>query len=298
MAGLLFTSALLFNWHWWNRTGETAVAETRLDAKRRFDLIGETADYFESNGYRKQNIFFPVLTRYLNPHILQFQFAKRRLAGVYAFDAHRDTTLEGQREAIARADYVLLFDEADHEIMQLFPSTKLYPQVRQLVLTDSTSRLVKEISTADGQHRISIYARRGPSQLSLHNMRPITGFLPFEGPYPQWNLPNVRWTTGHSASAQFKTSWTGVGTLMMRVQARMADQRINVFLDGQPLGTCQLQLPDVAVDCSFPILLSSASPVVDFRFAKSITEGDRQLSVLFLDVWLDHRPGPLSTTVQ
>jgi hypothetical protein len=67
--------------------------------------------------------------------------------GAYAFDI-RSPALEDQHAALARADDVVLFDEADPEIVQQSPSFKLHAQVRPLVLNDPNFELVRQFPTA------------------------------------------------------------------------------------------------------------------------------------------------------
>jgi hypothetical protein len=298
---LVVASATIFDWHWQNRTGQAKAAKTDLVATRRYEIIRDIADYFESNEYPKHNIFFPAVTGYLNPHTLFFEFEKRHLAESDAFEledvwagASRSSALEDQLAALAKADDVVLFDEGDPEIVRQSPRFKLYAQIRSLVLNDPAFELVRRFPTADADYYISIYARTRPFyRKPFRDIRPISGFLPIEGPYPKWSLPLVRWGTGSSARAQIDTTWSGTGRLMMQVRSPLAGQNITVVLDGQRIGTCDLPVPYVFVDCSIPGTFSP-SPVVDLQFAKSGSDADWPRSVLFKDLWLE----PVSGTAR
>jgi hypothetical protein len=79
---LVVASAAIFNWHWQNRTGQARAAKADPVAARRYAIIRDTAEYFESSEYSKHNIFFPVATGYLNPTTLLFEFEKRHLGGL------------------------------------------------------------------------------------------------------------------------------------------------------------------------------------------------------------------------
>ena len=195
--------------------------------------------------------------------------------------------MTAQRAALANADHVILFDEDDPEIIQYLPGASLYSQVRPLVVGDPAFKKDLEFLKADGIHKISIYTRKHSLHASpFAKMHPIAGFMPIEGPYPQWNLPLVRWAQGTSARALFLTDTSGAGRLTMRARSDIAGQSIEIKSDGEPAGTCDLA-PGVFVSCSLPVSIMHPSTNIELRFSKSGSQGDPMHSVLFSELRLD-----------
>jgi len=287
-AGLLLAaSATTFQWHWQNRSGGAYAARTNLIASRRYQIIRQLGDYLENHQdeYTRQEIFFPVITDYLNEHVLRFELQKRRIGqSVILFDL---PSLEAQRAELERADHVVIFDEDDPEILWRLPSASVYGQMRALVVNDRRFGKAVEVATADGDHKISIYTREHSSHtVPFRNLRPLAGFSPIEGPYPQWNLPYVRWATGQLARAQFATAGTGAGRLILQAHSA-AGQSIEIQIDGEPVGSCDLAVPGPFVDCSFPVKISRSDPVIELRFARSGSKEEGMRSVLFTELRLD-----------
>jgi hypothetical protein len=284
---LLAGSVMTFHWHWQSRSGVAQAARTNLIATRRYQIIRQLGDYLENHqdDYSRQQIFFPVITDYLNAGILLFELQKRRMGQVEVL-ADLDS-MKAQRDLLETADHVVLFDESDPEILWRLPSSSVYGQLRALVVNDSRFDKAVEVPTADADHKISIYTRRHSLHaMPFRNLQPLLGFSSIEGPYPQWNLPYVRWVTGPIARAQFVTGGMGVGKLIL--QARSAPgQSIGIKIDGEPVGTCDLAVAAVFVDCSFPVRISRTDPVVELGFAKSGSTEAGMRSVLFTELRLD-----------
>jgi hypothetical protein len=278
---LLLTSAAVVDWPWSNQ-----IPSSHLEAARHYDIIRHVGDYLESRSddFADEITFFPVISDYLNPQIMQFELQKRRVK----FESSSYLpTMTAQRAALANADHVILFDEDDPEIIQYLPGASLYSQVRPLVVGDPAFKKDLEFLKADGIHKISIYTRKHSLHASpFAKMHPIAGFMPIEGPYPQWNLPLVRWAQGSSARAVFSTDPSGAGRLTMRARSDVAGQSIEVKCDGEPAGTCDLA-PGVFVSCSLPVSIMHPSTNIELRFSKSGSQGDPMHSVLFSELRLD-----------
>lgn len=283
-AALSITSVVVFHWAAW----APLRTSSHLMAARRQGIIRELGDYLESQAVAqtKEIIFFPVSTQFLNMSTLQFELHKRRLENVETI--WNIFSPDEQRGALNEADYVILFDEDDPDILRFLPDAALYSQTRRLVVANPFFKEGLELATADGFHKIRVYARKNsPNREPFHNLGPISGFLPIEGPYPQWNLPLVRWATGPAARAEFSVDWRGKGRLVMRARSPLAGQSIDVMLDGEPAGTCDLATPDEFVECSLPVNVSRPLSVVVLSFSKTGSVEDSGRSVLFTELRLD-----------
>lgn len=293
-AGLLVISASIFRWHtinwqWNDGLGVPHTEQAHLLSGRRYELIRRFANYFEVHAgeYTKDSFFFPVLTMYFNPSILQFELQKRGLENTHIIST--PTSLTAQRAALAKADNVLLFDEDDPEILRWSPNKAFYGQMRALVVNDRAFTKALEVPTADLIHKISLYRRvHLLHPRPFYNLRPISGFLPLEGPYPQWHLPYVRWAIGQSARAKFAQLQGGAGRLILRAQSPLADQSIEIRFDGKYAGTCHLPAANVLVDCSFPVTVPQAQPSIELQFSKSGLAKNGMRSVLFTELRLEY----------
>jgi hypothetical protein len=280
---LLVASASVFEWPWSNQ-----LPSGHLEASRRYEIIRQVGDYFESHSqdYTEEIIFFPVISTYFNQPILLFELQKRH-PNIQQSILWGSDSLSDQRTALATADHVILFDEDDPEILQYVDGASLYNQLRAFVVNDTDFKNDLVIQTADETHKISIYTRKH----SLHpspfaRMHPIAGFMPIEGPYPQWNLPLVRWAQGNSARALFSMDTTDAGRLTMRARSDIAGQSIEVEIDGKRAGTCDL-VPNVFVSCSLPVSVVRPASQVEFRFSKSGSREEGMRSVLFSELRLE-----------
>jgi hypothetical protein len=281
---LLLTSATAFVWPSYNYKNPSS----HLEAGGYFEILRRAGDYFElhSQNYAEDIIVFPVISWYFNPNTLRFEFQKRglRMNGGLSFLG----SLNAQTTALATADHVILFDEDDPEILRYIPGASLYNQVRPLVVGDPAFKKDLVLQSADETHSISIYSRKR----SLHphpfaKMHPIAGFLPIEGPFPQWKLPLVRWAQGSSARALFLTDTSGAGQLTMRARSSLAGQSIEVKIDGEDAGNCDLAVPNVFINCSLPVKLMRPATHIELRFSKSGSQEDGMRSVLFSKLQLD-----------
>jgi hypothetical protein len=281
-AALLTTSAAAFHWAW-----PILGTSSHLTAGRRNGIIQQLGDYIESHvaDYTNQMLFFPAITQFVNSGTLLFELQKRRVENVNTVS--HIFSFAGQRAALGGADYVILFDESDPDILPL-PDKAYYSQVKALVVSDPSFAKKLDLPTADLQYKISVYARKNSSNQSpFLGLSPISGFLPIEGPYPQWNLSLVRWATGYSARAKISANTLGEGHLLMRVRSDIAGQSIDVKVDEEHAGTCDLSTPGVFVACSFSVNLNRPEAVLDLLFGKSGSAKDGGRSVLFTELRLD-----------
>lgn len=286
-AALLITSMAVFHWTWW-----VMPTISHLTATRHYEVLRQLADYFESHAdeHAKETIVFPVSAEYVTPETLQFEFQKRRLKNIntvsYLFSVAQ------QRAALKLADYVVLFDKDDPALETRFPDLGFYSQVIALVELGFEKEF--EIQAADLHHKIAVYGVIRESKVPFRGLSQVSGFLPIEGPWPQWNLPLVMWGTGYSARAQFLADKLGEGHLVLRARSPLAGQSVDVRFDGKPVGTCDLSIPYVFVGCSFSVNISQPMPVIDLSFSKSGPAEDLERSVLFSELRLDPngvRPG-------
>jgi hypothetical protein len=64
--------------------------------------------------------------------------------------------------------------------------------------------------------------------------RAVSGFGPWEGPYPQWKLSRCRWLNGPTCQMELAAPQPGRYRLMIRAHGAPPGQRVQLLLDGQP----------------------------------------------------------------
>jgi glycosyltransferase involved in cell wall biosynthesis len=67
--------------------------------------------------------------------------------------------------------------------------------------------------------------------------RAVSGWGPWEGPYPQWDLPRVRWGFGPGSVLEVRAAEEGRYRLMVECFNREQGQKLSVVRDGECVGT-------------------------------------------------------------
>jgi hypothetical protein len=62
-----------------------------------------------------------------------------------------------------------------------------------------------------------------------------TGLAPFEGPYPQWGLPIVRWALGRETKLAFSSDTQQSCRMLLDCRSHHADQCISITVNGKLL---------------------------------------------------------------
>ena len=101
-----------------------------------------------------------------------------------------------QLRAARGADYVVAATPSAKAVFRSLPSAETFPTVLKTLLDDPNFREMKVSAAANPPYRLFRNVAQA-DRLTLRGVLdipwPVTGFLPVEGPYPQWQLPKVRW---------------------------------------------------------------------------------------------------------
>lgn len=284
-AGLLAMALSCFQPHWYYRSGGSHVAEAPAISERRFALIQTMGEKISASEHNTPRVFLPAITNYLNADILTFELMKRRKGDAQAFDAHRSGDHSLHLSSVEQATHVVLFDTADPELLQRLPSTAVLPTIVQALQDHPSFRLLAKFPAATGPSTIALFERRG----AFDGVKALSGFLPLEGPYPQWNLPRVRWALGEEARIRFSEAEWGASRLTFRAHSPLANQVITVLSDGVAAGSCSLPQVGQAVDCAIDLSIASGKPEIMFRFARADPSLDGGRTVLFYGIALTRR---------
>jgi glycosyltransferase involved in cell wall biosynthesis len=72
---------------------------------------------------------------------------------------------------------------------------------------------------------------------TAHDWTPISGFAPFEGPYPEWKLPRFRWLCAPSAEISVRVPKAQVQKLALRFLNHHEGQQLQVLVNGTLVGS-------------------------------------------------------------
>lgn len=274
---LMATAAWLFHWHWYHRSGGAPSIQPAAEARARHDLVERLADAIAPVEGSRVDVFMPTATGYLNQATLRFELLRRRQPFDSMRDLHRSNDLAAHRALIDGSTHVVLHDPADPQLIAYLPSTALLGELHALLEASPDFRRIALIPGAPGEGSVSVYAK--PQAFS--GIVALQGFQQAEGPYPQWNLPRVRWATGLTALVQARRADLAAPVLKLRAQSPLPDQSIRASVAGKSIGECPIPTPGVVVDCVLTLPADVSSEPVRLDFAKALGPADGRRSVLF-----------------
>ena len=267
-----------FQWHWFHRTDKPSIGEPDVLAERRA-LIDAVYAAVKPKGDTVSKVYFPAIDYYLNADILTFAFVRRGDADDDAFDNHRDDTVATHLENIRAATHVVLVSPEDPDLLTWLPSAKSLPAVSAAVRADPTLVKIASLQPPLSGGPIEIYERKS----AFETVRPGVGFLPREGPYPQWNLPKLRWAVGSDATLQLITPAPGPATLQLEVQSPVADQTVTASIAGRVQGQCTVAVAYSSTTCAIPVTIEAGDSEITLSFSKTDPSTDQKRAVILLN---------------
>lgn len=275
-AALLMIAAITFHWHEYYRSGGSPRIENPAISAKRFSLIDnllkETTRPFQST-----RIYLPAISQYVNNLVLQFAILQHNILDTTVVELSFDDNIAHQLSVLTTATHVILLDPDDPDLYSWLPSASVLREVGKKVANDPGLKLKKIFETADGQHHIALYERR--VHLPFEGVRFVSGFLPVEGPYPQWKLSYVLWATG--MKARLEATSKKHHSLYLMARSSVADQSISVNVDGHSLGICHLRVAGVSVACEIAFPENSQAGEITLQFSRRSLPDQGNRTVLF-----------------
>jgi glycosyltransferase involved in cell wall biosynthesis len=110
----------------------------------------------------------------------------------------------------------------------------------------------------------------------------VTGFGPWEGPYPHWNLPRCRWQQDLTASFYVASRTTGLHTLTLRFRNLAPGQQLRIACDGSDVfdGAIPLTTADVDSSLSVEVMLEAPQTLITFQATSSASSPEGRPMVL------------------
>lgn len=273
----VIVALFLFHWHVYYYTGGLA-AEPGNGAlyARRFELLSSVADQIEREAQIPELTYLPTATQYFNRSALQFTFSQRHFAdNLLVAERSTEADIKKHFAALASANAALIFDPTDPELIPYLPGTELLGVIATRLARDKDFMFKARFLTADGQHYIDLYHRRPV----LEGVRVVSGFLPFEGPYPKQQLPIFRWATG--SDAKLVVIAEKPHALHLEGRSTLADQFIGVGVNDHYLGECHFPEDGTTGECNFDIPREINATELTLHFSHPGTDEEGQRSAIF-----------------
>jgi hypothetical protein len=218
-----------FRWHSMIRFGP-ANADRFVEIRDRHNHIDQVLDLLVARGLVAGKVYVVGTTLYLNAETLRYYALKRRLDGLAfvddVFSADLSTTMAG----IDDSDAVILFTPDNSEVLRTLPSgdVKFAEEIAKRVEGDARLRRVLTLGSRVGDGETRIYVKAPAFGMGAD----ARGFGAIEGPYPQWNLPRVRWGLGPSSTFSIPGAQKS-SRLLLEGQTPHKGQVLTVRVDGK-----------------------------------------------------------------
>ena len=188
----------------------------------------------------QQARIFLMVTGFINEGTLRWMALQQGNQPLSFYDLQRATKVEPFREELATANYVVSGEENTGGLFQMMPPYKIRGELGQLAADEERAghlRLVSSYPTPEGGS-YRLWANVSLAGQTAGVFSPFTdweGFLPFEGPYPEYHDGQVRWALGTRSGFTFNAAAPGAARLDLWARA-YAPVHLKVLLDGEPVG--------------------------------------------------------------
>jgi hypothetical protein len=186
--------------------------------------------------------------------------------------------LETYRQAMKRADFVLAMKVDDP--YKAFATERLAAEI--LAAARSLPNLV-EVQSFPSYDGVEYFLFKN-TRTSFMGLKNTKNLGPVEGPYPQWELPRVRWGFGNETQVWFDGKPGVPMRLSLSGRAGVVNQTVTVLLDGKEIHSQPLpvQRAFTSIDVPLPITTAGAHEVtLRYGATASAASEARSMSVLF-----------------
>jgi hypothetical protein len=149
------------------------------------------------------------------------------------------TDLEACRTGMNAADFVVAAEPGNGITAAFLPAGRLEDAQLKLVRSLPNFELLAVIPALHDKN-FFVFGRVSP----FRGFERAQGLGEMEGPYPQWNLPRVRWGLFPNTRIEVNSPADEAQTLSFRARSSMTGQVVTVVLNGQPLASVSLPDPD------------------------------------------------------
>ncbi len=153
-------------------------------------------------------------------------------------DALMSNDLSEQLRLARASAYVVVSTQEARSVYTALPSSETYTAVLGQIRSDPGFREVKVTSESAAPYRLfknTTWAGQLAGNAPLAIDWPTTGLKAIEGPYPQWNLPKVRWGVFPGSSVVVTLPAAATGNLRFTATAP-AGASVKIRINGEPAG--------------------------------------------------------------
>jgi hypothetical protein len=238
---------------------------------------------------RLVNVFVTKYSAALHPETVTYYRYKHGGRGISVTDLHHIDNVEWFATAIRTADYVLAPSPHYDGLVPWLRSTRIQGQVRELIAADPALRRVAVLENDLGQGGFEVFRRNAPFEgIALE-----AGLDREEGPYPELDLPVVRWGLGARTSFSVILPASGVARLIVEARSLLPEQAMTVGFDDRVLSEHRFGARPGFERFELPLSSSPGSHRVTFTYARSQEphgQDSRALAVLFRRIEVDNAP--------
>ncbi len=168
-------------------------------------------------------------------------------------DVAFEENLDLFRQGLAEATFVVAPEDNAAGVYNQNAAWEYRFEVERLILGNPNLRLLSRYPTQPGgpAYRVFVNDERTLQQFgAFGDFQASEGFMPWEGPYPQWHLGRVRWAVGPGSRFTLPADAAGAGVLRFSVRA---DQPVRASLLLRGAAVLHLDLPQSPEFRSFTV---------------------------------------------
>lgn len=177
----------------------------------------------------KANILVPISDREFFSQTLEYELLKRYSLPLNISGLNHVKDLDIALASVNNADAVIMLQNTT---IKWLPVLTIASDIEDAIKNNPQFIFFKEYPLGRPDSSLMLYIKkdsiRGFSGLPLK----INGLAPEEGPYPQWQLPKVRWAKEKESFLQIPPS-SRARRLILEVAPAAADTHVTVAIDGE-----------------------------------------------------------------
>ena len=167
-------------------------------------------------------------------------------------------------------------EQGNVEAYDWLPVGKIQGKVVEMLRADSNfvETTVAPVLNSDS---LIIFSRSTP----FEGFTPTLGMAGVEGPYPQWNLPVVRW--GLYPRTVLDVNFKGGGKAVLKVsgETNLPSETMTVNLNGKDVYTYTFKSVSKFEDMEVPIELANGKNTIQFNYTAGDPNPAKSMAVLF-----------------
>jgi hypothetical protein len=210
-------------------------------------------------------------------------------------DLHTLNDLGAYKGAISESDFVVVADEDAAGIYRLQPSYTVQKPVLDFLRTQPDLEEIMTLKTsndvANGYIRLfANHSRLQKGEFTVILPHPVSGFLPPEGPYPQWKLPMVRWGLYPESEIFLPDKLSGNVTINLSARGQKG---IAMGVTLNKIGFFHhVFITDSFEDITIPVTVTPGKKVIGLTYDKVITDGKDKYdrTILFQNIRIMSSP--------